>query len=103
MTNSADWSPTIEDFIIRKQHEIARQQARRYENIGLLAGSVAAELDTLLRCLVTEMSQARDLLPAEDPAQAHFSQTYLIAEQAAELCSQFLDCVNGCQASTHLE
>lgn len=99
--NSADWPLDIEDFIVRKQHEIAQQQARRYQNIGLIAGNVAGELNTLLTNLVTEISQARDLLPAENSFQARFSKTCTIAEQAAELCNQLLDCVNNYQVNTN--
>jgi PAS domain S-box-containing protein len=72
------------------QEEAAREQARRLDAVGRLAGGVAHDFNNLLTVVGGHAEVARELLGADHPARADVEAIAAAAERAAALTRQLL-------------
>ena len=78
------------DITQRKLGEEALRQAQRLESLGVLAGGVAHDFNTLLTSILGHCNLAALGLPADSPVQAFLDQIEKASVRAAELTRQML-------------
>jgi len=74
----------------RRRLEAQVQQMQRLDSLGVLAGGVAHEFNSLLTAVIGNAALALEGLPADSPARESVEQIEVAASRAAELARQML-------------
>ncbi len=78
------------DVTRERELEERIHQAQRLESVGRLAGGVAHDFNNLLTCIIGNLEQAIEGLPAESPIRADLEATMGASERAAAATRQLL-------------
>jgi signal transduction histidine kinase len=82
----------LEEEAQRSRLLLAREQARRIEALGALAGGVAHDFNNLLTSVLGNTDLALAHLPPSSPVRAHLKHIEYAARRAADLTRQMLAC-----------
>lgn len=64
------------------------EQSRKLESLGMLAGGIAYDFESMLTAILGFSDLARDSIPPDLPASRHLSEIETTARRATELCRQ---------------
>jgi PAS domain S-box-containing protein len=80
----------VRDTTHQRELEQKVQQAQRLESVGRLAGGVAHDFNNLLTCIIGNIEQALEGLPADAPVRQDLIATLDASERAAGVTRQLL-------------
>ncbi len=77
---------------VLKERELRRkiEQSRKLESLGMLAGGIAYDFESMLTAILGFSDLARDSIPPDLPAARHVGEIESSARRASELCRQLL-------------
>lgn len=84
------WLTITRDVTRERELEERIHQAQRLESVGRLAGGVAHDFNNLLTCIIGNLEQVLEILPADSPIRVDLEATMGASEHAAAATRQLL-------------